>query len=141
VFCFGTRLTRITSQLANRDPEEALQQAANVVIDWDGGTRIGESLAQYTRTWGRRTGFRGAVTILCSDGLERGDPDQLAREMQRLQRLSHHVIWLNPLAADSRYEPLTRGAKATLPAVQVLLSGHSIASLAELADVLEALAT
>jgi uncharacterized protein with von Willebrand factor type A (vWA) domain len=136
VFCFGTRLTRLTPHLSTRDPDEALDQAAAAVIDWDGGTRIGESLATYNRTWGRKTGLRGAVTILCTDGLERGDPDQLGREMQRLQRLSHRVIWLNPLAADARYEPLTRGAKATMPSVGALLSGHSVGSLQELADLL-----
>ena len=137
VFCFGTRLTRITGQLGRKDPEEALRQAAEAVIDWDGGTRIGESLGEYTRTWGRRSGFRGAVTVLCSDGLECGDPGKLGREMARLQRLSHQVLWLNPLKADPHYEPLTRGMRAALPAVNLLLSGHSLASLDELIDVLE----
>jgi uncharacterized protein with von Willebrand factor type A (vWA) domain len=137
VFCFGTRLTRITGQLADRDPDAALRRAAATVIDWDGGTRIGESIGEYTRTWGRRSGFRGAVTVLCSDGLERGDPERLGREMQRLQRLSHQVLWLNPLKVDPHYEPLTRGMKAALPAVNLLLSGHSLGSLKELAEVLE----
>jgi uncharacterized protein len=137
VFCFGTRLTRITGQLAGRDPEEALRKAAEAVIDWDGGTRIGESIGEYTRTWARRSGFRGALTVLCSDGLERGDPERLGREMQRLQRLSHRVLWLNPLKADPHYEPLTRGMRAALPAVDILLSGHSLGSLEELVDVLE----
>ncbi|HEV7824484.1 MAG TPA: VWA domain-containing protein [Mycobacteriales bacterium] len=136
VFCFGTRLTRITGQLADRDPDEALRKAAATVIDWDGGTRIGESIGEYTRTWGRRAGFRGALTVLCSDGLERGDPERLGREMQRLQRLSHRVLWLNPLKSDPHYEPLTRGMKAALPAVDFLLSGHSLGSLEELVDVL-----
>jgi hypothetical protein len=137
VFCFGTRLTRITGQLADRDRDEALRKAAEAVVDWDGGTRIGESIGVYTRTWGRRSGFRGALTVLCSDGLERGDPDRLGREMQRLQRLSHRVLWLNPLKADPHYEPLTRGMKAALPAVNILLSGHSLGSLEELVDVVE----
>jgi uncharacterized protein with von Willebrand factor type A (vWA) domain len=137
VFCFGTRLTRITGQLTRKDPDEALQRAAEAVIDWDGGTRIGESVGEYTRTWGRRGGFRGAVTVVCSDGLERGDPAKLAAEMARLRRLSHEVVWLNPLKADPHYEPLTRGMRAALPAVNVLLSGHSLGSLEELIEVLE----
>jgi uncharacterized protein with von Willebrand factor type A (vWA) domain len=137
VFCFGTRLSRITGQLAERDPDEALRRAAEHVVDWDGGTRIGESIAAYNRGWGRRSGFRGALVVLCSDGLERGDPALLEREMARLNRLSHRVLWLNPLKSDPHYEPLTRGMKAALPAVSALLSGHSLASLEELIDLLE----
>jgi uncharacterized protein with von Willebrand factor type A (vWA) domain len=106
------------------------------VADWSGGTRIGESLASLNREHGRRIG-RGAFVVLLSDGWDRGDPELLAAEMARLRRSAHRVVWLNPLAADPRYEPLTRGMRAALPHVDHLLPGNSIASLESLADLME----
>ncbi len=135
-FVFGTRLTRVTRELRGRDSDRALARAAHAVEDWSGGTRIGEAIATLNRVHGRRIG-RGAVAILLSDGWDRGDPDELAEEMGRLQRTAHSVIWLNPLAADPRYEPLTRGMKAAMPNVDRLLPGNSIASLEALATLLE----
>ncbi len=135
-FVFGTRLTRVTRELRGRDADRALARAAHAVEDWSGGTRIGEAIATLNRVHGRRIG-RGAVAILLSDGWDRGDPDELAEEMGRLQRTAHSVIWLNPLAADPRYEPLTRGMKAAMPNVDRLLPGNSIASLEALATLLE----
>jgi uncharacterized protein len=135
-FAFGTRLTRITRELAGRDPDLALERAAAHVADWSGGTRIGESLATLNREHGRRIG-RGAFVVLLSDGWDRGDPDELAAEMDRLRRCAHRVVWLNPLAADARYEPLTRGMRAALPHVDHLLAGNSIRSLEELAELME----
>jgi len=135
-FAFGTRLTRITRELAGRDPDRALERAAAHVADWSGGTRIGESLASLNREHGRRIG-RGAFVVLLSDGWDRGDPELLAAEMARLRRSAHRVVWLNPLAADPRYEPLTRGMRAALPHVDHLLPGNSIASLESLADLME----
>jgi uncharacterized protein len=124
-FCFGTRLTRITRALARADTEEALRKAAEEVADWNGGTRIGESLAALTRT-----GIpRGAVVVICSDGLDVGDPEQLREQMARLSRLAYRVVWLNPLKEDPAYEPLARGMRAALPYVDVFLSGHNLASL------------
>ena len=135
-FAFGTRLTRITRELSGRDPDRALQRAARAVIDWSGGTRIGDSLAQLNREHGRRLG-RGAVVVILSDGWDRGDPDVLAAEMARLGRCAHRVLWLNPLAAHPDYAPLTRGMRAALPHTDHLLAGNSIASLEELAELLE----
>jgi uncharacterized protein with von Willebrand factor type A (vWA) domain len=135
-FAFGTRLTRITRELAARDPDRALRRAAAVVDDWSGGTRIGASLAQLNREHGGRLG-RGAVVVVLSDGWDRGDPELLAAEMARLRRCAHRVLWLNPLAGHPDYAPLTRGMAAAMPHTDHLLAGNSLASLEELADLLE----
>ena len=135
-FVFGTRLTRVTRELSGRDPDRALRRAADAVQDWSGGTRIGEALAELNRVHGRRIG-RGALVVVLSDGWDRGDPDLLAAEMARLQRCAHRVVWLNPLAADPRYAPLTRGMLAAMPHVDRLLPGNSIASLEALAALME----
>jgi uncharacterized protein with von Willebrand factor type A (vWA) domain len=135
-FVFGTRLTRITRELEGRDPDRALARAGHHVADWSGGTRIGAAIAQLNREHGRRIG-RGAIVVILSDGWDRGDPDELAEEMSRLSRCAHRVVWLNPLAADPRYEPLTRGMRAALPHVDHLLPGNSIASLEALAELME----
>jgi uncharacterized protein with von Willebrand factor type A (vWA) domain len=135
-FVFGTRLTRITRELAGRDPDRALARAAHHVTDWSGGTRIGAALAELNREHGRRIG-RGSIIVILSDGWDRGDPEQLGEEMARLRRCAHRVVWLNPLAADPRYEPLTRGMRAALPHVDHLLPGNSIASLEALAELME----
>jgi len=132
-FCFGTRLTRITPVLRTREPDEALAAVAARVTDWEGGTRIGESLKALLDEWSARSALRGAVVVLCSDGLERGDPELLARQMQRLSRLAYRVVWVNPLKGSPSYEPLARGMAASLPYVDVFLSGHNLESLEELA--------
>jgi uncharacterized protein len=137
VFCFGTRLTRVTRLLRTKDPNRALKDIAGAVKDWDGGTRIGESLRDLLNLYGQRGSVRGAVVVLCSDGLERGDPDLLTAEMARLSRLAHRVVWVNPLKGSPLYEPLARGMAAALPHIDVFLSGHNVASLEELGAVLE----
>ena len=137
-YAFGTRLTRITHELQGRDPDRALARATAAAVDLGGGTRMGESLAQLNREHGRRVG-RGAVVVLLSDGWDRGDPELLAAEMARLHRTAHRLVWLNPLAADPRYEPLTRGMRAALPHTDHLLPGNSIASLQALAELMEEL--
>ena len=137
-FVFGTRLTRVTAELRGRDPDRALERAAHATQDWSGGTRIGEALATLNREHGRRLG-RGAAIVLLSDGWDRGEPDQLEREMARLSRCSHSLIWLNPLKAHPDYEPLTRGMQAALPHVDHFLAGNSLASLQELASTLDSL--
>jgi uncharacterized protein len=139
VFAFGTRLTRLSDELAARDPDTALATAARRVLDWDGGTRIGACVDELVRTWGRRGVLRGAVVVVCSDGLERGDPAQLAAAMARLQRQTHRVVWVNPLAGDPRYEPSQRGMAAALPSIDRLLPGHDLASLEGLSEVLAGL--
>jgi uncharacterized protein len=136
VFAFGTRLTRLSDALSARDPDAAIAAAAARVVDWDGGTLIGASVGELTRTWGRRGVLRGAVVVVCSDGLERGDPDRLGASMARLRRHVHRIVWVNPLAGDPRYEPSQRGMAAALPHVDVFLPGHDLASLEDLAQVL-----
>ena len=96
VFCFGTGLTRVTRHLDKPDVNAALAAAGGAIPDWDGGTRISDSLKDFITRWGRRGTARGAVVVICSDGLERGDPDALGVQMQRLVRLTNSVIWLNP---------------------------------------------
>jgi uncharacterized protein with von Willebrand factor type A (vWA) domain len=134
VFCFGTRLTRVTRALRSTDPDTALGGVAATVVDWSGGTRIGESLKQLVDGYGQTASLRGAVCVVCSDGLERGDPELLAAQMARLARLAHKVVWVNPLKGDPRYEPLARGMAAALPHVDTFLSGHNVESLEALGD-------
>jgi uncharacterized protein with von Willebrand factor type A (vWA) domain len=132
VFCFGTRLTRLTRQLERSGPEQALAEAAECVLDWDGGTRIGASLKTFLDLYGHSGLARGAVVFICSDGLEQGDPAQVAAQMRRLSLLAHRIVWLNPLSGDEGYEPLARGMRAALPYVDVFSSGHNLASMEEL---------
>jgi uncharacterized protein with von Willebrand factor type A (vWA) domain len=141
VFCFGTHLTRITDSIQKRDPDKALAEAARSVVDWEGGTKIGACLDLFVRSWGRRGMCRGAIVVICSDGLERGHPELLATAMERLARLSHRIVWMNPLKGDNAdFQPRTVGMLAALPFVDVLLSGHDLSSLEELAECLPALA-
>jgi uncharacterized protein with von Willebrand factor type A (vWA) domain len=140
VFCFGTRLTRITRELGHRRPDEALERAADAVVDWDGGTRIGESLDRFVRDWGRRGVCRTGIVVVCSDGLDRGDPATLERAMDRLSRLCHRVVWLNPhKGARADFEPSTLGMMVAAPYVDLLLSGHDLRSLEEFAALLPGL--
>ncbi len=135
VFCFGTRLTRITKALEKRRPDDALDDAARLVFDWEGGTRIGHALDTFVRDWGRRGLSRGAIVVICSDGLDRGDPAVLAEAMERLSRLSHKVVWMNPHKGnDSEFRPSTLGMMVAEPYIDLLLSGHDLASLEELAE-------
>jgi len=135
-FVFGTRLTRITHELEGRDHDRALARATAAVSDFSGGTRIGSALAELNRVHGRRIG-RGAVVVILSDGWDRGEPELLDAEMARLRRSAHRLVWLNPLAAHPDFEPLTRGMRAAVPHTDELLAGNSLASLEELASILE----
>ena len=140
VFAFGTRLTRITGQLRHKRVDTALDEAAHAVMDWDGGTRIGASLDSFITRWGRGGLCRGGVVVICSDGLDRGDPEVLAGAMERLARLCHRIVWLNPHKADNRdFRPGTLGMMVAAPHIDLLLSGHDLASLEELAGLLPAL--
>jgi hypothetical protein len=140
VFCFGTRLTRITRALATRRPDDALQRAAASVVDWEGGTRIGAALDTFVRDWGRRGLCRGGVVVICSDGLDRGDPEVLAAAMERLGRLCHTLVWMNPHKGhDPGFRPSTLGMMAAAPHIDLLLSGHVLSSLEELAALLPTL--
>lgn len=137
VFCFGTQLTRITDALKTRKPDDALADAAQRAFDWEGGTKIGASLDTFVREWGRKGTGRSAVTVICSDGLDRGDPELLSTSIERLGRLCHRIVWMNPHKGDDpNYQPQSVGMKIAQPHVDVLLSGHDLRSLEELAEVL-----
>ncbi len=135
-FAFGTRLSRLTQELATRDPEEAFAKASASVVDWGSGTRIGACLKAFNDEYGRRALSRGAVTVVVSDGWEREDPDLVGREMARLARAAYAVVWVNPLKGNPEYQPLAGGMRAALPFVDRFLPGHNLRSLEELAAVL-----
>lgn len=135
-FALGTRLTRITRELSSRDPDVAVAAAARRVVDWSGGTRIGEGLRDFNDRWGVRGMARGAVVVILSDGWDRGDPAVLAEQMARLQRVAYRVVWVNPLKATPEYAPLARGMAAALPYVDEFVEGHSLAALEDLVTVI-----
>jgi hypothetical protein len=135
-FAFGTRLTRLTPDLATRDPEAALARANESAVDWGSGTRIGASIGEFNAIYGRRALSRGAVVVIVSDGWERDDPDLVAREMAKLARAAYAVVWVNPLKGNPEYQPLAGGMRAALPFVDRFLPGHNLRSLEELGAVL-----
>lgn len=138
-FVFGTRLTRITPALKLKNIDRAVDEAAREVVDWSGGTRIGESLRRFNRAWSRRVLRRGAIVLVVSDGWERGDVDLLKREMRYLHHRCHRLIWLNPLLGKRTYEPLVEGMAAALPYVDDFLPVHNLQSLEALSEHLAAL--
>jgi uncharacterized protein len=137
VFTIGTRLTRVTRELQQRDPDAALSASGSAIPDWSGGTRLGEVLKAFLDRWGQRGTARGAVVVVCSDGWERGGTELLAEQMVRLRRLAHSVVWVNPHKGRSGYEPLTGGMQAALPSVDHFVSGHSMAAFEELTGVIQ----
>jgi uncharacterized protein with von Willebrand factor type A (vWA) domain len=136
-FVFGTRITRVTRQLRHRDTQAALNEIAGSVVDWAGGTRIGDSLFHFNRSWARRVLGRGAIVIIISDGWDRGDVRLLAKEMRRLQRGAFRLIWLNPLLGSAGYRPQTIGMRAALPYVDDFLPANNLKSLVQLAELLQ----
>ncbi len=138
-FAFGTRLTRLTQELAERDVDRALQSAAHRIEDWGGGTRTGDALREFNFNWSRRLLGHGAAVLIISDGWDRGDIALLGQEMERLHRSCHRLIWLNPLLGSPDYQPLTRGIVAALPHVDDFLPVHNLASLEQLGDLLASL--
>ncbi len=134
-FAIGTRLTRITRELSSRDPDAAIAAAAKRVTDWSGGTRLGEGLRQFNDEWGVRGMARGAVVVILSDGWDRGDPEVLGEQMERLHRVAYQVVWVNPLKSSPNFAPLARGMAAALPHVDEFVEGHNLASLEHLARV------
>ena len=135
-FTFGTRLTNITRHLHQRDVDAALAAAGSEARDWEGGTRIGDCLHQFNRDWSRRVMGQGSVVLLITDGLERGSPELLEIEIERLHLLSKRLIWLNPLLRWDGFAPKAQGVRTMLPHVDSFRAGHSIASLADLANVI-----
>ncbi|KAA0920816.1 vWA domain-containing protein [Aquicoccus porphyridii] len=132
-FTFGTRLTNITRHLATRDVDQALKAAGAQAQDWEGGTRIGESLHAFNRDWSRRVTGQGAVVLLISDGLDRDDTALLEKEIERLHLSARRLIWLNPLLRWDGFAPRAAGIRAMLPHVDSFRAGHSVATLEELA--------
>jgi uncharacterized protein len=132
VFTFATRLTRLTGTLAHARPEMALRQAGQTAPDWLGGTRIGESLAEFNDGYGRRGMARGAVVVIISDGWDTGDPAVLRREMERLSRVAHRIIWVNPRTQSLEYQPLAGGMAAAWPYCDAVVSAHSLHALDDL---------
>jgi uncharacterized protein with von Willebrand factor type A (vWA) domain len=135
VFALGTRVTRISHALATHDPDEALRRVTGAVADWSGGTRLGDGIRRFNDRWGVRGLARGAVVVILSDGWDRGDPAVLSAEVARLHRVTHRLVWVNPLKASPGYAPLAQGMAAALPHVDEFVEGHSVASLAALAEV------
>lgn len=135
-FSIGTRLTRLTRELGSRDPDRALDLVSARVEDWSGGTRLGECLRDFNDQWGVRGMARGAIVVVLSDGWDRGSTEQLAEQMQRLQRVAHRVVWVNPLKVSPGYAPLARGMAAALPFVDDFVEGHSIRAMENLARII-----
>jgi len=128
-FTFGTRLTRVTRELDVPDVDLALGALSECVLDADGGTRIGVALDQFLAN-GRYVALaRGALVIVLSDGLERGDPALMAHAAGRLSRLAHRLVWWSPLACDPAYRPVTRGMQAILGDLDVLAGARDLPTL------------
>jgi uncharacterized protein with von Willebrand factor type A (vWA) domain len=134
-FTLGTRLTRVTRELTSHDPDAALAAATAAVVDWSGGTRLGVTLREFNDRWGVRGFGRGATVIVLSDGWDRGDPQLLGAEVARLHRVTHRLVWVNPLKATPGYAPLAAGMAAALPHVDEFVEGHSLESLEQLVKV------
>ncbi len=140
VFCFGTRLTRITTVLNKRNPDEAMKQAGASVLDWDGGTRIGDCIKEFVKKWGRTRVGRGSIVIICSDGLDRGDPAVLSESMEDLARIAYKIMWMNPHKGDALdFVPNTMGMMVADPYIDHVVSGHNLKSLEEFSRTLTAL--
>jgi len=135
-FLFGTRLTNVTRQLRNKDIDVALDECAEAVDDWSGGTRIGETLYEFNRLWSRRVLGQGAIVLLITDGLERDVDEQLTHEMDRLHRSCRRLIWLNPLLRFDQFKAAAKGVRAMLPHVDEFRPVHSLDSLQGLCDAL-----
>jgi uncharacterized protein with von Willebrand factor type A (vWA) domain len=137
-FVFATRLTRVTRALQRRSPAQAIQRAAAAAPDWSSGTRIGDALREFNDRHGRRGMARGAVIVIISDGWERGDPALVGREMERLARLAHRIVWVNPRVGARDFAPRAGGMAAALEHCDALVSGHSLEALGEVADAISA---
>jgi uncharacterized protein len=135
IFTVGTRLTRVTRALRQRDPETAIVAAGETVPDWSGGTRLGETIKVFLDRWGQRGMARGAVVVILSDGWERGDCTLLGESMRRLSRLAHQIIWVNPHRGKQGYQPIQGGMEAALPYVDAFMAGHSMATFEDLMGV------
>ena len=137
-FAIGTRLTRVTRELSSLDPDAALDAASDAVSDWSGGTRLGSTIRDFNDQWGIRGMARGAIVVILSDGWDRGDPQILSEQIERLHRVSFRQIWVNPLKHTPGYAPLAKGMAAALPHTDQFIEGHSFESLERLAEAVTA---
>jgi len=135
-FALGTQLTRITRELSSRDPDRAIAKAAETVTDWSGGTRLGDGLRHFNDEWGVRGMARGATVVIMSDGWDRGDPAVMAEQMTRLHRVTHQIVWVNPLKVTPGYAPLARGMAAAMAHIDAFVEGHSIDAMERLTRVI-----
>ncbi len=135
-FSLGTRLTRLTRVFSTHDTDAALSDAHEMAVDWLGGTRLGEALESFNQLYGIRGIARSATVVILSDGLDRGDPELLGSQVDRIHRVAHQVIWVNPLKGLAEYAPLARGMAAALPSIDRFVAGHSLGALGELARLL-----
>ena len=135
-FVLGTRRTRVTRMLRDRERDRGLAKVADSVNDWAGGTRIGESFREFNLHWARRTLRTSGVVIVVSDGWDRGDPALVATETARLRRNCHRLVWLNPLAGTPGYEPLAGGMRAAMPYIDDFVPAGTVASLERLGEIL-----
>jgi uncharacterized protein with von Willebrand factor type A (vWA) domain len=133
-FVFATRLTRLTRALRGHQPDLAISRAAATAPDWSGGTRIGHALGRFNDEYGRRGMARGAVVVIVSDGWETGDPARLGRELERLGRLAHRIVWVNPRKAAPGFAPATGGMAAALPHVDAFVGGHNLLAMSEVLE-------
>lgn len=140
-FVFATRLTRLTKTLDGRDLEQALETARAAVPDWSGGTRIGQALADFNSTYGRRGFARGAIVLVVSDGWDRGDPRILETEVRRLQLQSRRLVWINPRPMSVDQQPLAIGMRAAMPYIDDFVPGHDPRAVAGLARLIGGLAS
>jgi uncharacterized protein with von Willebrand factor type A (vWA) domain len=135
-FTVGTRLTHVTRAMRLGDPDRAIVAAGETVPDWSGGTRLGETLRVFLDRWGQRGMARGSIVVIFSDGWERGEPDVLREQMARLHRIAHRVVWVNPHRGKAGYEPVQQGVLAALPFCHDFVAGHSLATFADLSEVI-----
>ena len=138
-FVFGTRLTRVTRLIRDRDRDRGLARVSEAVVDWAGGTRIGDSFREFNQRWARRVLRTSGVVIVVSDGWDRGSADLVREETARLQRNCHRLIWLNPLAGTEGYQPLAAGMAAAYPFLDDFVAAGTIASLERLGELLAGL--
>jgi uncharacterized protein with von Willebrand factor type A (vWA) domain len=138
-FVFGTRLTRLTLQLRKQDTDTVLGDLSSTIKDWSGGTRIGDSIKEFNYHWSRRVGCQGSIVMVISDGWDRGNYELLDREIGRLSRTAHSLIWLNPLAESRDYQPLVKGIQTILPYVDVFYPVANLKNLEHLALYIESI--
>ena len=136
-FTFGTRLTRVTRALASKDVDAAMARCSTEVVDWDGGTRIGQAIRTFNRRWSRRVLTRKSLVVLLSDGLDRDPDETLSTEAARLHRQAWRLLWLNPLLRYGDFQPRASGIQRLLPHVDALLPGHNLRGLNAIADAIE----